>query len=666
MSLLPVSNATLPNVPTRRSWVKHLSIVALLALLAVGLAGLALVEERARQNERTLLFTQNIARLLDAHLDAVFGQVDLLLRGVNDGAQHTLDDIDTNGPSSPRNHHGNDDATPERLTSAQRAALQAQLRDDLRRLAGPVPVDPTRTFAAAAGVDAASGAAAMPTPVPAPSPVPVQGRRDTLLPAELELTVVDVAEPSPSGHPGAAGLQVSGPQRAGNRWVLSFERPLTDRHGRHRARLLAHLPVDQLEQVFDGVNLGRHGAATLRSGNLALIWRQPWPAGAVVVGDQQVSAELRAAIAREPQSGHYTATTRVDNVERVNSYRRMGRQPFYLIVGVATESFPGGWGALDLGLLLAASLSLAAAVLSSLFIYRASRRQTDVVQRTYEAIVTSSFDAIISKSLDGRVRSWNPAAEAIFGHSAAEMIGQPLMRLIPPDRRHEEDQILERITKGETVDHFETVRQRKDGTQVAVSVTISPLRDARGRIVGASKIVRDITRQKAVESQMRDLAFNDPLTGLANRRLLFDRLHQAQAASRRSRQWAALIYIDLDRFKQINDHHGHAVGDKLLVELAGRLTQAVRGSDTVARMGGDEFVVLCPDLGSDARQADSSAQALLSKLHGVISQPCNIDHLPIECSASMGLQLFQGSDGDIDDLVRQADQAMYRAKLARV
>ncbi|MFM2067370.1 MAG: hypothetical protein RLZZ584_2279, partial [Pseudomonadota bacterium] len=625
MPFLPVSDAKLPNAPTRRSWFNHLLVVGLLALLAVSLAGLALYEERTRQHDRALLATQNVARLLEANLDALFGQVDLLLRVVSHAALQQLHDA---GPAAG--------AAAPHLTAEQRAVLQLQLQDELRRLADQAQADATPSLATGASIDAASGAAAMPSP--APSPVPVQLRRLTPLAAILELTVVDAAEPPPSGRPLPPGLQVSGPLRAGNRWVLNVKRRLADSRGRTLAWLQASLPVDRLEQVFDGVNLGRHGAATLRSASLALVWRQPWPAGSVVVGDQQVSAELRAAIAHEPLAGHYTATTRVDNVERVNSYRRVGRQPFYLIVGVATEAFPGGWSTLELGLLLAAMLSLAAAMLTSLYIYRASHRQIDASQRRYEAIVMSSYDAIISKSLDGRVRSWNPAAEAIFGYTASEMIGQPLMRLIPPERRHEEDHILERIARGETVNHFETVRQRKDGSQIAVSVTISPLRDAGGRVVGASKIARDITRQKAVEAQMRDLAFNDPLTGLANRRLLFDRLHQAQAASRRSRQWAALIYIDLDRFKQVNDQHGHAAGDRLLIELAGRLSHSVRGTDTVARMGGDEFVVLCPDLGSERAQAETSAQALLGKLAGVFGQPCDIgDGQRVTCSASMGL-----------------------------
>ena len=133
------------------------------------------------------------------------------------------------------------------------------------------------------------------------------------------------------------------------------------------------------------------------------------------------------------------------------------------------------------------------------------RRTADDARAYLAAIVQSSDDAIISKTLDGIVTSWNKGAEAIFGYSSAEMIGQPITRLFPPDRLKEEDLILARIRRGDGVEHFETVRRRKDGCEIDVSVTISPVRDGAGRIVGASKIARDITEKKRAEAALRDL-----------------------------------------------------------------------------------------------------------------------------------------------------------------
>ena len=138
-----------------------------------------------------------------------------------------------------------------------------------------------------------------------------------------------------------------------------------------------------------------------------------------------------------------------------------------------------------------------------------SERQAADSTRAYlAAIVGSSDDAIISKDLDGTVASWNRGAEAIFGYTAEEMIGRPIAFLFPPDRLHEEDAILERLRRGERIEHFETVRRRKDGREIDVSVTISPVRDATGRIVGASKIARDITEKKRAEATLRDLNEN--------------------------------------------------------------------------------------------------------------------------------------------------------------
>ena len=138
-----------------------------------------------------------------------------------------------------------------------------------------------------------------------------------------------------------------------------------------------------------------------------------------------------------------------------------------------------------------------------------SERQAADSSRAYlAAIVDSSDDAIISKDLDGVIASWNRGAEAIFGYRAEEMIGRPIALLFPPERLHEEDMILNRIRRGERVDHFETVRRCKDGREIDVSVTISPVRDATGRIVGASKIARDITEKKRAEAALRDLQEN--------------------------------------------------------------------------------------------------------------------------------------------------------------
>jgi diguanylate cyclase (GGDEF)-like protein/PAS domain S-box-containing protein len=327
------------------------------------------------------------------------------------------------------------------------------------------------------------------------------------------------------------------------------------------------------------------------------------------------------------------------------------------------QRLPANWRQTEAYTVLLAllTISLAAGLLSRL--YQTSQRRVDAAERRYAAIVQSSRDAIISKTTDGIVTSWNPAAQQMFGYSAEEMIGQPLLRLLPPERLGEEDDILARIRRNEVVDSFETVRLHKDGSRFDVSVTISPVLDATGHITGASKIARDISRQKAAEEAIRRLAYHDTLTGLPNRRLLLDRLDHAVTLSQRSQNHAALLFIDLDRFKQLNDTHGHEAGDALLIAVAERLQDLVRESDTVARYGGDEFIVLCENLGPLPETAAEHARTTADKIGTALGTEFQLGTLTHQGGASVGVHLFLGDGQNIDDLLKAADAAMYRTKM---
>ena len=179
-------------------------------------------------------------------------------------------------------------------------------------------------------------------------------------------------------------------------------------------------------------------------------------------------------------------------------------------------------------------------------------------------------------------------------------------------------------------------------------------------------LVRDITERKQVEKQIRDLAYYDPLTRLPNRRLLTDRLGQALAASTRSRQFGALMILDLDHFKSLNDTLGHDMGDQLLAEVAQRLTAGVRQHDTVCRLGGDEFVVMLEALGEDEAHAAAQAETIAEKARFALNQPYALNHKGsgFHSTTSIGLTLFQGQDVAVDMLMKQADVALYQAKEA--
>jgi diguanylate cyclase (GGDEF)-like protein/PAS domain S-box-containing protein len=272
------------------------------------------------------------------------------------------------------------------------------------------------------------------------------------------------------------------------------------------------------------------------------------------------------------------------------------------------------------------------------------------------AIVESSDDAIVAKRLDGTVLTWNRGAEELYGYSAAEMVNQNIAAVIPADRANELAEILARVGAGERIQHYETVRLHKDGSILDVSVTISPIVDAAGEVVGVSTIARDITRQKRMQELLAHRALHDALTNLPNRVLLRDRIEGALARAERHGTGIAVFFLDLDRFKVLNDTHGHAAGDEILQVIADRLREAVRADDTVARFGGDEFVIVCHDVPNEER-----ATTIAHRVAAAIAVPVSLHAQDLVLRASIGVVL--GRPGAVPDtLVQDADTAMYQAK----
>jgi diguanylate cyclase (GGDEF)-like protein len=213
---------------------------------------------------------------------------------------------------------------------------------------------------------------------------------------------------------------------------------------------------------------------------------------------------------------------------------------------------------------------------------------------------------------------------------------------------------------------------RKDGTAFPVEYTVATIGD-KGRTDGAVIIFRDITERKQMEDQIRQLAHYDSLTKLPNRRLLDDRLSQAMATSKRSGCYGAVMFLDLDNFKSLNDAHGHEVGDLLLIEAADRLKSCVREMDTVARFGGDEYVVLIGELDLDKSKSLQQAGIVAEKIRAALSKSyalkvrhegkteATVEH---HCTASIGVELFIDHEASQNDIFKRADSAMYQAKMA--
>jgi diguanylate cyclase (GGDEF)-like protein/PAS domain S-box-containing protein len=411
----------------------------------------------------------------------------------------------------------------------------------------------------------------------------------------------------------------------------------------------------------------------------------------------------------------------------------------------------------------------------------------------YAAIIESSDDAIISKNLDGIITSWNKGAENIFGYSSSEAIGKSILLLVPEGLEAEENALFNQVRNGITVTHYETVRKSKNGMLIDISVSLSPMLNANGVVIGVSKIARDISDRKKrekyihenesqfnfilenspiavrivskstgqviyanknycdliecsvdqvktinpmqyysnpkdiediveqlgegnrvinklvkldiklsikwalvsfmeitfkhqlailgwlyevtdrihIEEYKHQLAFSDALTQLPNRRMLMDSINQAVSANKRSGYYGALIFLDLNKFKALNDTHGHATGDLLLIEVGKRIKNCLRGMDIVARLGGDEFVALLNSVDIDENKSLEAAVIVAEKIRDCLEETyllnTNLEGkseltINYHCSASIGITVFNGQNVSPEEIIKQADMAMYHAK----
>lgn len=276
--------------------------------------------------------------------------------------------------------------------------------------------------------------------------------------------------------------------------------------------------------------------------------------------------------------------------------------------------------------------------------------------------LNSIGDAVITTDVDGRVTYLNSVAEKLTGWPEAEAIGRPLeevCKIVNADTR-------ETVPNPMTLAAHEnkTVRlppisvlMRRDGVESAVEDSAAPIHDRRGRVTGAVMVFHDVSASRAMTVKLAHLAQHDALTDLPNRTLLNDRMYQAIGMAQRHHAALALLYMDLDRFKRINDSLGHLAGDRLLQSVAMRLSECVRATDTVSRLGGDEFVILLPEV-AHAQDAAVCADKLLQ----AVRRPYVIDGHEVHVTASVGIAIYPGDGAEVEALLRNADSAMYEAK----
>jgi diguanylate cyclase (GGDEF)-like protein/PAS domain S-box-containing protein len=280
-----------------------------------------------------------------------------------------------------------------------------------------------------------------------------------------------------------------------------------------------------------------------------------------------------------------------------------------------------------------------------------------------EVTLKSIGDGVITTDMDGKVVYLNPAAEKLSGWTNADAAGRPIaevFRIIDPVTRQAVPQpVASALYRNEGMRVGQSrVLVHRDGSESTVDDSCAPIHDPHGMVIGAVVVFHDVSAVRAMSLKMAHVSQHDSLTDLPNRLLLNDRLSQAIALALRNNKKMAVLLLDLDRFKHVNDTLGHYVGDRLLKEIAKRIKGCMREADTVSRQGGDEFIILLQEVSDSIGTARAAAQVL-----SLIAQPYSIDGHEIHITGSLGISVCPDDGEDSDTLIKHADAAMYQAKM---
>ena len=366
----------------------------------------------------------------------------------------------------------------------------------------------------------------------------------------------------------------------------------------------------------------------------------------------------------------------------LTSFRASRLYPFVVVTQLRRDYALSHWWSETKTLFAIVSSTLLAIVFLVVVFYRrqlqlmVQRAENEHLQRINATVFDASTEATLIADPNATIVSINPAFTRITGFHSEEIVGLPLQEFIAPD---DKATFSAAVSGQPGLMHPSgpvpiEVRQRcKDGSLIWTEILATADRNEQGVVTGYYRICRNITVRKQMEDQVRQLAFHDQLTNLPNRRLLNNYLDLAMAANKRSGQYGALMFMDLDNFKPLNDCYGHEVGDLLLIEAAIRLKACIRGTDMVVRFGGDEFVVLVSGLAADREEATGQAALIAEKVRIALAEPyvLTMDHeddgesgtIKHQCTSSIGVALFIHHEQQ-DSIIKWADNAMYEAKEA--
>lgn len=457
------------------------------------------------------------------------------------------------------------------------------------------------------------------------------------------------------------GLLVSAPSpgRGGQPAPLLSQR-IARPDGSFAGVAVAAVTPDYFTRFYSGFELGEGGVVALldRQGNI----RASYVRGD---GGEGVAADLAAPSLLQAMDTESAGSFRGAG-GRVYAFRAMAAYPFAVVVGMTGDHAFAALAQRERDLFLLGSLVSLVVVVLSGFLFRQSRLAWRAEVQACRAVAQLRLNAkVFEESSDGivicdghnRILAVNRAFTDITGYALAEVAGRNPRFLASGATPPETYQDMWRCLREEGCWRGEVVNRRKDGEKYPEWLSVSAVKSAGGSVTHYIGIFSDATLRKFDSRRLHFLVHYDALTELPNRLLLTDRLGQALAAARRSGAGVAVLFIDLDNFKEVNDRHGHAMGDRFLQAMAGRLRAAIRESDTLARFGGDEFVLVVPEM-----ESEDYAERVAEKCRAAFDSPFLVDGVELRGSASIGIALYPQDGEDGGALIAAADRAMYEAK----
>jgi diguanylate cyclase (GGDEF)-like protein len=457
-------------------------------------------------------------------------------------------------------------------------------------------------------------------------------------------------------------LYISRPRRDGpsRKWLVGISRAGTRSTGTAAFLAIAHVDIEQLQRVFDEINVGPNGAITLWRGDGVLLARKPYQI--TNVGRSFPNAALHRALARSPV-GHFETESAADGVYRIVAYRALRGTPLIIAASLAKDDVLAPWRQDTARGMALVGAAIALLIVFGAVVAREARRRADAEasanhkSAVLEATLENMDQGLIMFDADLRVQVCNHRAMDLLDLPASLMRSQPQFEDIkryefergefgPVDQDFDvwvQTQKLERV-----LHTFE--RERPNGT--VLEVRTAPIADG-----GAVRTYTDITARKLGETRIAHMARHDALTGLPNRLLLRERLEEALARVAREGDTLAILCLDLDHFKTVNDTLGHPIGDALLKAVSERIKTQLRPRDTVARLGGDEFAIL--QVGGKQPQ---SANRLAQRIVETMREAFLIEAHRLDVGVSVGVALAPADGLDPDRLLKCADLALYRAK----